>query len=117
MLAPDLQKRFHISEIQYGYLGSAFTLCYAFSQLLSGPFLDWIGTRVGFLIAMVFWSFASMSHALCRAALQFFVAWAALGVSESPAFPAVTKGIAEWFPPGQRAVAMGIVNSGSNVGI
>jgi ACS family hexuronate transporter-like MFS transporter len=117
ILAPDLQHRFHISEIQYGYLGSAFTLCYAFSQLLSGPLLDRIGTRVGYVLAMILWSVASMTHAMCRSAAQFFIARAALGISESPAFPGATKGIAEWFPTRQRAVAMGVINSGSNVGV
>ncbi len=117
ILAPELQKRFHISEIQYGYIGSAFTLCYAMSQLLSGPLLDRIGTRIGFLLAMILWSIASMSHALARSAMQFIVVRTALGVSESPAFPAATKGIAEWFPARQRGMAMGVVNSGSNVGV
>jgi len=117
ILAPDLQHRFHISEIQYGYLGSAFTFCYAFAQLLSGPFLDRIGTRVGYLLAMILWSTASMLHASCRGVAQFFVARAALGIAESPAFPGAAKGIAEWFPVKQRAVAMGVINSGSNIGV
>jgi ACS family hexuronate transporter-like MFS transporter len=117
ILAPDLQKRFHISEIQYGYLGSAFTVCYALSQLLSGALLDRIGTRLGFLLAMICWSAASMAHAACRNTMQFFIARAALGVSESPAFPGAAKGIAEWFPADRRALAMGVINAGSNVGI
>jgi ACS family hexuronate transporter-like MFS transporter len=117
VLARDLQNRFHISEIQYGYLGSAFTLCYALSQLLSGRLLDRIGTRLGLLLAMILWSVASMTHAACRTAAQFFLARIALGITESPTFPGVTKGISEWFPAKQRALAMGVINSGSNVGV
>jgi ACS family hexuronate transporter-like MFS transporter len=117
VLAHDLQGRFHITEIQYGYLGSAFTLCYALSQLLSGPLLDRVGTRLGLLLAMILWSVASMTHAVCRTALQFFVARAALGISESPSFPGATKGVSEWFPAKQRGIAMGVVNAGSNVGV
>lgn len=117
ILAPDLQQRFHISEIQYGYLGSAFTFFYALSQLASGPLLDRIGTRIGFLLAMIVWSIASMAHATCRSALQFSIARAVLGIGESPAFPAAAKGTSEWFPAERRGVAMGVINSGSNVGV
>lgn len=117
ILAPELQQRFHISEIQYGYLGSAFTMFYSSSMLLAGPLLDRVGTRLGLLLAMVLWSTASMLHGACRSAAQFFIARAALGVTESPAFPGATKGIAEWFPSRQRATAMGVINCGSNIGV
>ena len=39
-----------------------------------------------------------------------------LGVSESPAFPAATKTLAEWFPRRERAFAFGFVNAGTNMG-
>jgi len=38
-----------------------------------------------------------------------------LGLSEAPNFPACNKAIAEYFPPPQRAMAMGIVNFGTNL--
>src|SRR5687767_3640633 len=56
ILAPDLQRQYHISDIQYGYIQSAFALSYAFGQLLSGRFLDTIGTRIGYATALTGWS-------------------------------------------------------------
>lgn len=115
-IAPDLQAKFHIGEDAYGYIGTAFAVAYAFGQMVSGAWLDRIGTRLGYAIALTAWSLSSALHALARGALSFGFMRALLGISESPAFPAATKTLAEWFPKRERAFAMGFVNAGANVG-
>src|SRR6476660_4185403 len=57
ILAPDLKDRFHISDPGYGNIQAAFALSYALGQLVSGRWLDWIGTRVGYAVALTAWSF------------------------------------------------------------
>jgi len=57
-----------------------------------------------------------MCHALARGPWGFGIVRGLLGISESPAYPAATKTLAEWFPKRERALAMGFVNAGSNVG-
>jgi ACS family hexuronate transporter-like MFS transporter len=57
-----------------------------------------------------------MSHALARTAAGFSLARAALGLGEAGNFPGAVKGVAEWFPRKERALATGIFNAGSNVG-
>ncbi|HEX8915287.1 MAG TPA: MFS transporter [Humisphaera sp.] len=117
LLAPDLKVRFHISDTEYGYIaGTCFGLAYAVGQLVSGRWLDWVGTRVGYAIALLSWSVASMLHAFAGSAVGFGVARALLGITESPAYPAATKTLAEWFPRKERAFAMGVVNAGANIG-
>jgi ACS family hexuronate transporter-like MFS transporter len=116
ILADDLKQQFHISHQAYGWITSAFGLSYALGQAASGRWLDKIGTRVGYSVALLMWSVASMVHAFARGAWSFGMARAFLGVSESPAYPAATKTLAEWFPKKERAFAMGFVNAGSNVG-
>src|SRR5713226_5224582 len=68
ILAPDLQKQYNISNVQYGYIQSAFALSYAFGQLISGGLLDRFGTRLGYAVSLTGWSIASMLHALARGA-------------------------------------------------
>jgi len=46
----------------------------------------------------------------------FIVARFALGLGESGNFPAALKAVSEWFPLGERALATGIFNAGTNVG-
>jgi MFS transporter, ACS family, hexuronate transporter len=116
ILAPDLQRIFHIDNVHYGYIQSTFAMSYAAGQLVSGGILDRFGTRVVFAIALTGWSLAAMLHAAARGAGSFIVMRGILGVSESPAFPAAAKTIAEWFPRRERAFAFGFVNAGTNMG-
>ncbi|MEO7675098.1 MAG: MFS transporter [Pyrinomonadaceae bacterium] len=116
LLATPLQKEFGWSESDYGYIATAFTGAYAVGLLVVGLLMDWLGTRRGFSIAIVFWSLAAMSHAFARSAFGFGVARFALGIGEAGNFPAAVKTTAEWFPKKERAFATGIFNSGSNVG-
>jgi ACS family hexuronate transporter-like MFS transporter len=116
ILKPDLCAKFSISDQAYGNITAAFGLSYALGQMASGRLLDWIGTRIGYAVALVSWSLASMVHALVGSAWGFGIARSLLGVTESPAYPAATKTLAEWFPKKERALAMGFVNAGSNIG-
>lgn len=116
VLGPDLKARFQINDQTYGYIGSAFALAYAGGQLIAGRWLDRVGTRVGFAVALAAWSLSAMAHALARGAWGFVACRALLGFAESPAFPAAAKTLAEWFPRRERAFAFGFVNAGTNMG-
>jgi MFS transporter, ACS family, hexuronate transporter len=71
---------------------------------------------MGYGIAMVFWSLASMGHAIANSFSGFVMARSALGFGEAGVFPASIKATAEWFPKRERALATGIFNAGTNVG-
>jgi ACS family hexuronate transporter-like MFS transporter len=116
ILAPDLQSLYAITNVQYGYIQSAFALSYAFGQLAAGGWLDRIGTRIGYGIALACWSVSSALHAVARGPWSFGIVRGLLGVSESPAYPAAAKTVAEWFPRKERALAFGFVNAGGNMG-
>jgi len=116
ILAPQLQTEIGWSEIEYGYIVTAFQLTYAIGLLLVGKLIDFLGTKKGFILSIIVWSLAAMAHALARTPFGFGVARLALGIGESGNFPAAIKTISEWFPRKERALATGIFNSGSNIG-
>ncbi len=116
ILAPTLQKSLHWSESDYGNIVASFQAAYALGLLLCGGLMDRIGTRKGLSGAIVFWSLASMAHALAGSVAGFSLARFALGLGEAGNFPAAIKTVAEWFPRKERALATGIFNAGSNVG-
>jgi MFS transporter, ACS family, hexuronate transporter len=116
ILKPVLSADLHWSETEYGLINSAFQLGYALMMPLAGRLIDFFGLRVGYPLAVMFWSLASMSHALASNAMQFSLARIALGLGEAANFPAAIKTVADWFPQRERALATGIFNSGSNVG-
>jgi ACS family hexuronate transporter-like MFS transporter len=116
ILAPELEKSIGWNQAQYGYIITAFQASYAIFLLLGGGLMDRLGTRKGYSLAVMVWSAASMAHALARTAFGFGLARFALGAGEAGNFPAAIKTVAEWFPKKERALAIGIFNSGSNVG-
>jgi ACS family hexuronate transporter-like MFS transporter len=116
ILKPFIASDMEWSEADYGYIVSAFQIAYAIGLLLTGRFLDKLGTRIGYLWAVVIWSFAGMAHALAKGVFSFAAARFALGLGEAANFPAAVKSVAEWFPKKERALATGLFNSGSTVG-
>ena len=116
ILSKDLKTAIGWTEVDYGNIVAAFNAAYAFGLLLAGRLMDRIGTRLGYTLAIVWWSLAAMGHALARTPFGFGVARVALGIGESGNFPAAIKTVAEWFPKKERAFATGIFNAGSNVG-
>jgi ACS family hexuronate transporter-like MFS transporter len=116
VLKTTLQHDLGWNEIDYGNLVFAFQAAYAVGMLAVGRLVDRLGTRLGYALAMVFWSLASMGHALGSSFTSFLVARSALGFGESGVFPASIKTVAEWFPKKERALATGIFNAGANVG-
>jgi ACS family hexuronate transporter-like MFS transporter len=111
-----LTPEFHWSEADYGNITIAFQLAYAIAMFGVGRLIDKLGTRIGYALSLFFWSLSAIGHALIRTTTGFFVARAALGVTEAGNFPAAIKTVAEWFPKKERALATGIFNSGSNIG-
>ena len=116
VLKTTLQHDFGWNEIQYGNLVFYFQAAYAAGMLLVGRLIDRLGTRIGYALAMTFWSLASMAHAAAGSFFSFAAARFALGFGEAGVFPASIKCVAEWFPKKERALATGIFNAGTNAG-
>jgi MFS transporter, ACS family, hexuronate transporter len=116
LLKPTLQLRLGWTENGYADIVFAFTLAYGVGSLLVGKLIDRVGTRLGFALAVFFWSISAMAHAAAGTVLQFAAARFSLGIGEAGSFPASIKAVAEWFPKRERAVATGLFNSGTNVG-
>jgi MFS transporter, ACS family, hexuronate transporter len=133
-----------LTEVNYGYIVTAFSLAYALGLLVVGGFIDRVGTKIGYAVAIAVWGLAAASHslvsfpsvvALLNGAIHFLsgalgwkglmavpgavagfaVARFVLGLGESGNFPACIKTVAEWFPQKERALSTGIFNSGANV--
>jgi ACS family hexuronate transporter-like MFS transporter len=116
VLKGTLQHDLGWSEIDYGNLIIAFQFAYAAGLLFVGRFIDLVGTRIGYALAMVAWSLASMAHGMMSSFNGFLAARLALGFGEAGVFPASIKAIAEWFPKKERALATGLFNAGTNIG-
>jgi len=117
ILAPTLTRELRWTETDYAAIVSWFSIAYGVGLLVMGRVMDRIGVRAGLALAVLIWSLAAMGHALARTVAGFGIARALLGAGESGNFPAAVKAVAEWFPQKERALATGIFNAGSNVGV
>ena len=140
-IAPE----FHWTDADYGLIAATFSIIYAAANLFSGRFIDWMGTRRGYMWAIAVWSAGACLHALCGWATEhtlgygdaaqmvdaigvgaaaistvsvyFFVAArCVLAIGESGNFPSAVKVTAEYFPKRDRAFATSIFNAGSTIG-
>jgi len=114
--APILKAEFSLTADDYGLITSGFLFAYGLGQLLCGPLIDRIGTRRAFSFAVVAWSIATMLHAFGRGFLSFFSFRVLLGLTEATNFPLATKAAAEWFPPSERSLVVGIFTMGPGLG-
>jgi len=116
VLWPEISVELGLTKTDYAIIINVFTFAYAFGQTLFGKIFDWIGTRLGFVLAIGVWSLATMLHAAANSMLTFSIFRGLLGVSEAGNWPGATKANAEWFPIKERALAQGIFNSGAAIG-
>ncbi|WP_299290095.1 MFS transporter [uncultured Mucilaginibacter sp.] len=136
LLSGKLEAEFGWTNTDYANITAAFQFIYAISMLFAGRLIDKLGTKWGYALAIVIWSFGAILHAraipiggaiasifalvgitgLSVSVLGFIFSRAVLGFGESGNFPAAIKATAEYFPKQERSFATGIFNSGANVG-
>ena len=60
-----IKPEFHWNDNHYGTITAFFSILYAISMLFAGKFVDWMGTKKGFLWAIGVWSAGAVMHAGC----------------------------------------------------
>jgi ACS family hexuronate transporter-like MFS transporter len=112
----EIQRDIPIGNAAFARLQALFLLAYAIMYAGGGRFVDRVGTRVGYAAIAGVWSLACAAHALATSVLGLGSARFFLGLGEGGGFPASAKAVAEWFPPRERSMAVGLFNTGSAMG-
>ena len=60
-----IKPEFHWTDSDYGTITSLFSIFYAIACLFAGKFVDWMGTKKGYLWAIGVWSAGACLHAAC----------------------------------------------------
>jgi D-galactonate transporter len=113
---PALKKEFGLTPETSGLILGAFFWTYAAFQLPSGWFVDKVGPRIAYTVAVVWWSIFTGATAIARGFTSLFGFRLLLGVGEAPAYPTNAKAVSEWFPKSERAFATSIYDSGARAG-
>ncbi|MDR7331253.1 MFS transporter [Roseateles asaccharophilus] len=106
-----------LTDADYGWITFAFTAAYAAFPPLIGTAIDRFGVKRSLAVALILWSLASAAHGLVATVLGFVIVRFLLGMAEAAHFPAAIKAVAMWFPQQERALATGLFNSGTALGI
>lgn len=112
----EIRKEIPLDDNQYARLTSLFLLAYAIMYAGGGRIMDWLGTRVGYAIMIVWWSAANFMLGTVNSVFGLGLFRFLLGLGEGGGFPGSGKAVAEWFPTKERSLAFGIFNAGSSVG-
>lgn len=116
VVAPVLLETFHMSNSDYARVVSAFMFGMMVGEFPEGLLMDRWGARFGFSFAVFWWSLATAMHAFGRSVFQFSLFRFWMGTGECGNFSGAMKVISEWFPERERALAVGVFNSGSMIG-
>jgi ACS family hexuronate transporter-like MFS transporter len=111
-----VRSEFGMSEQDYSQIVSVFLVAYAIMYAGSGYVVDRLGTRKGFAFFISLWSTGAMLHGFASGKWSLAACRFVLGLGEPGNWPAAAKAVAEWFPPKQRALGIGIFNAGSSLG-
>jgi len=115
-LAPVLIGEFHLSNAQYGLIGSAFSLTYAASAPFAGMLLDRIGLNRAIGFAVGLWSCAGIATGLTSGLGGLVGCRAVLGAAEAAGIPAAGKAIHQYLRPGERALGNAVNQAGVSLG-
>jgi len=116
VLKPTLSAELGWSETDFANVIFWFQAAYAIGYIGFGRIVDLVGARIGYAAAFVIWTIAHIAHGGVHSVTQFALARFGLGIGEAGNFPAGIKAVTEWFPPRERAFAIGLFNAGANVG-
>jgi MFS transporter, ACS family, hexuronate transporter len=116
ILSPTILKDTGLTPQDFTNAASFFFLTYTLGNPVWGSVLDFVGLRVGMLIAVGIWTAASMSHAWMMTFLGFALARAVLGLGEGATFPGGLRTAVESLPVTLRARGIALSFSGGTIG-
>lgn len=116
LLKPTLEAHFAWTDADYAHLGSSFQFAAAFALLGVGWFVDRLGVRWSYALAVLLWSTAGIAHAAAQTVGQFVAARIALAIGETVSTPAGLKAAAIYIPDEKRNFAIGLINTAPNIG-
>ncbi|MGD0529617.1 MAG: MFS transporter, partial [Polyangiaceae bacterium] len=116
VLAPTVTKALHIDDAAYGWLSAGFSMAYLAGAPFAGALVDRVGARRSLPSAMLLWSGVAALHAIAPGFAVLLGLRLALGVAESPSFPAGVQIVGRALPPDAQARGTSTLFVGMSLG-
>lgn len=117
LLAPTIQKDLGFDDLAYARIQNVFQIAYTVALLASGFIVDRLGPRVAMALFVGWWSIANVATGFARSVTSLGTCRFFLGLGEAGNWTASPKAVSEWFPPRERALAIGIYTAGTPLGM
>ena len=116
-----IEKEFHLTDIQLGYVLSAFVLGYALFQAPGGRIADRFGPRLVLSLGVVWWAvftvlITMLSVQLTALLITLIAIRFSLGIGEAVVYPSTNCVVSAWIPSNERGIANGIIFAGVGFG-
>ncbi|HWQ55034.1 MAG TPA: MFS transporter [Bryobacteraceae bacterium] len=116
-LAPLLRAEFHLSNVEYGLILTAFSLTYAATAPFAGLMIDRFGLNRSISAAVAVWSVAGIATGFTRSLGGLIACRAVLGGAEAAGIPAAGKAIHHYLKPAERALGNAVNQAGVSLGL
>ena len=116
VLSPTILADTGLSQSQYTQAVAVFSLTYMLTNPIWGSVIDFVGLRLGMLMAVALWTASSASHAFVGTFLGFAIARGFLGLGEGAAFPGALRTAIEALPVTKQSRGMALCYSGASLG-
>jgi MFS transporter, ACS family, glucarate transporter len=114
--APAILRDLRLSNIQMGFVFSAFTAAYALFEIPTGWWADRIGSRRVLTRIVTWWSIFTGFTGVAWNFPSLLGLRALFGAGEAGAWPTVARALSRWFPERERGTAQGIFFMGAHLG-
>jgi MFS transporter, ACS family, glucarate transporter len=117
----SIAAEYHLSNVQLGWIFSAFLVGYALFQTPGGWLADRLGSRRVLTAGVLWWGIFTALTAAISAKFVFAVLFFAgvrffLGAGEAIIYPASNQFVSRWIPSSERGIANGLIFAGVGVG-
>ncbi len=114
--APAILRDLRLTNVQMGFVFSAFTAAYALFEIPTGWWADRIGSRRVLTRIVIWWSVFTGLTGLALGFRSLLALRALFGAGEAGAWPTVARALSRWFPAQERGTAQGIFFMGAHLG-
>jgi len=111
-----ITKDFSLTNVEKGYVLSAFSFGYVLLMMFGGYIIFKFGSRISLFASTMLLSATSIFCGFATGFYSLFLSRFFIGVFEAPTFPSNAYTVSKWFPKNERGKATGLFDAGSYVG-
>ncbi len=117
LAAEHIIKDLHLTNEQFGQIGSAFFLLFSISAAVVGFLVNRVSTKIVLTVMALIWALTQLPMLGLVSIQTLVVSRIVLGAGEGPAFPVALHAVYKWFPTDRWSLPTSLVSIGAPIGL